>query len=478
MKRLLSIDIGSTWTKAALFGLEDIPSVLGTSQVPTTQDDLSRGVAAAACALLGLASDTSITRIGAELPVHVCSSAKGGLSIAAIGIVPDLTVSVARLVASSAGGRIAAHTAYKITDRQLAVIEAMKPDIVLLCGGTDGGNETYVLHNARALAGMRGAAAVVYAGNATLEAEVLRILSGRPLQVVRNVMPEVGVLDIEPARAAIRSIFLQRIVEGKGLEAVRAACAGDIRPTPLAVYELLEAIAASGDAAAGGPPSLLLIDMGGATTDVYSLCPAFSPDEGTVLRGIEPPSLMRTVEGDLGLRVGADSAAETGHAYVEARLQKEGASAGAFAAWVQSAREHTAVLPGNDAERLFDDILAEACLFHALCRHAGTAEEVWTPGGKVRIQRGKDLRGVTLIAASGGWLARRGSDAPLKRALSAAQRDTGAMRLLPVSPRVAADTRYLLPLLGNIAAAHRKEAALLASECVGGLMTAGEMHAR
>jgi uncharacterized protein (TIGR01319 family) len=446
MKQVLSIDIGSTWTKGALFDL-DAPSVARQAQTPTTQEDLSRGFAIVADAL----------RIGPGIPLYVSSSAKGGLSIAAIGIVPDLTVSAARLAAASAGGRIASHYAYKLTTENVAALEAQCPDIVLLCGGTDGGNESYVLRNAAALAGSRLQSAFLYAGNAALAGDVARILSGKRARVADNIMPAVGTLNIEPARAAIRAIFLERIVEGRGLEKVRALCASDPKPTPLAVYELLEA---------WGKADTLLIDMGGATTDVYSACRAFHGEEGTVLRGLEEPTLKRSVEGDLGLRVSARSAAETGRLYIQRRLAAATGGAASFEAWAQRAAADPAVIAASDDERLFDDVLAEACLYHALLRHAGTVTEVWTPGGRVRVQRGKDLRPLARIVASGGWLSRRASAAPLLRALDAARKDTGGMSLLPRQPAVLADSRYIIPLLGNIAVSHPAAAVQLAESCL------------
>ena len=464
MQRVLSVDIGSTWTKAALFDLgETPPTVIGQAQTPTTQDDLSRGFARVSCPLVGLPPDTPVEEIRTGVPIHVSSSAKGGLAIAAIGIVPDLTVSVARLAASSAGGRIDRHYAYRLTETQLAELEAARPDIVLLCGGTDGGNESYVVRNARALAGSRMDSAFIYAGNAAVAGEVRQAFGGRPVLVVENLMPEMGKLNLEPARAAIREVFLRRIVEGKGLEKVAALCDSDPRPTPLAVYELMEACA--------DWPDTLLIDMGGATTDVYSRCPCFRGEEGMVLRGLEEPDLMRTVEGDLGLRVGARSAADCGSGYIQARLQEAvdaavppwgPAAAARFAQWVRRAVEKPEILAVTAEEQAFDDLLAEACLYHALLRHAGSAEEVWTPGGRVRVQRGKDLRAVRRIVASGGWLARRGSAAPVLRALEAARRDTGGARLLPQAPEVVADVHYLVPLLGNIAARYPAVAAGLA----------------
>ena len=106
--------------------------------------------------------------------------------------------------------------------------------------------------------------------------------------------------------------------------------------------------------------------------------------------------------------------------------------------------------------------MAEACLYHALLRHAGTGEEVWTPGGKVRVQHGKDLRGIHRIVASGGWLARFSSPAPVLCALAAANRDSSGVSLLPVAPLVITDCHYLLPLLGNLAAEYPVEVAALA----------------
>jgi uncharacterized protein (TIGR01319 family) len=471
VERVLSIDIGSTWTKAGIFDLgAPGPRVLGQAQTPTTQKDLFDGFRTVVRSLQGQA--------GTDIPLRVSSSAKGGLGIVAIGIVPDLTVSIARMAAASAGGRIAASFSYRLARQDIAGLEEMHPDIILLCGGTDGGNESYLLQNARSLAVSGVKADIIYAGNAALQEEVSRILAGKPARIVKNVMPEVGRLDIEPARAAIRDLYLQHIVEGKGLGRIRDACASDPLPTPLAVYGLLEACAAADGQACAWPgaapnPSagpawtdMLLIDMGGATTDVYSLCPAFRAEEGTVLRGLEEPALKRTVEGDLGMRVSARAAAETGAAYIAARLGEAGASAGGFQGWVRKVAALPETLPGTKDEQLFDDILAEACLSHALQRHAGTVEEVWTPGGKVRVQRGKDLRGVRRIVASGGWLARRGSSAPLERALAAARRDTGGASLLPVSPVILSDDHSLVPLLGNIAHFDPSAAVRLAADCL------------
>jgi uncharacterized protein (TIGR01319 family) len=174
------------------------------------------------------------------------------------------------------------------------------------------------------------------------------------------------------------------------------------------------------------------------------------------------------------MRVSARSAADTGSAYIQRRLGEVGADPSSFAAWVEQVTAAPEMLPSLPEDRLFDEILAESCLYHALLRHAGTAEEVWTPGGKVRVQHGKDLRGVERIIASGGWLARFPSSAPLVRALAAAGTNSGGASLVPDEPSVIPDRRYLLPLLGNLAAEHALEVATLARAS----LTMEAVHAR
>jgi uncharacterized protein (TIGR01319 family) len=470
MNRVLSVDIGSTWTKAALFDVgSKTPAALRRAAVPTTQDDLFEGVAQVARELLALPTDAPLAPALDAAPLYACSSAKGGLSIAAIGIVPDLTARVARLAAASAGGRIAAHHSYRLGAREVAALEVEQPDIVLFCGGTDGGNESYVRANARALAGSALASTILYAGNASMRDEVSGILRGKRLVVVANAMPEVGALDIEPAREAIREIYLGSIVEGRGLGRVRELCAADIRPTPLAVFDLVGMLASAGREWS----DTLVIDMGGATTDIYSHTAAFHGVEGWVLRGIREPALTRTVEGDLGLRVSARSAVQTGGGYIRQKIEGEPA---AVQAWAERAARQTDILPTSPQERSFDELIAEACLYHAFLRHAGTVEEAYTASGKVRVQKGKDLRGVRRIVASGGFLARRGmrgstgSASPVLRALESARTHvderTGATSLLPEAPEVLTDRQYLFPLLGNIADSYPQQAAEIAAACL------------
>ncbi|MBD3243274.1 MAG: hypothetical protein GF331_21975, partial [Chitinivibrionales bacterium] len=234
-RRVICIDIGSTWTKGALFELGAPPRVLATHHIPTTQQDLYVGYRTVRQAL-DPAERTEIL---------VTSSAKGGLSVAAIGIVPELTLQAAKLTAMSAGAKVVRHYAWKLTAGDIADLERAAPDIVLFTGGTDGGNESYNPANAQAVAASSLAAPIVYAGNRSLADRIRTILADRDVIVAGNVMPAINRLDPEPARAAIRKIFLERIIEGKGLDRIARETAQPIKPTPLAVFALVEALAAA-----------------------------------------------------------------------------------------------------------------------------------------------------------------------------------------------------------------------------------------
>ncbi len=175
-KLLLSVDIGSTYTKGALFLLEgEELRLLGRKVRPTTVDDLGRGFADVRAAALAGRPDGA----AGDVPVYWSSSARGGLKIAAVGLTPDLTLSVARMAATSAGGKVVRAFSYELASDDLAELEAVAPDIVLLTGGTDGGNSRVVLHNAARLAETSLPAVILYAGNRKVRDRVAEILAGQ-----------------------------------------------------------------------------------------------------------------------------------------------------------------------------------------------------------------------------------------------------------------------------------------------------------
>ncbi len=466
----ISVDIGSTWTKGALVDLSTARAI-ARSEAPTTPDDLSRGFEA----VWGPLSAEGERRGARECETFLSSSAKGGLRIAAIGIVPDLTLKAARLAAASAGGKVVATFSYRLHGRDIEALAAAESDLVLLAGGTDGGDESYALGNAAALAASPVDAAVVYAGNAAVRDEVLAILRGAGKRAVGvdNILPDLDRLECAGARDAIAALFLERIIEGRGLSAVRARCSAEPRPTPAAVFDLVTAM--DGRGGVGGTRGFLLADMGGATTDVYSACEPFAGTADTVYRGIPEPRIKRSVEGDLGLRVSARNLWELCRAGADAALGAPGAAE--LERWVADVSAETGRLPRTDRERALDDYLAVSCLAESIRRHAGSAEGVYTATGLVWVQTGRDLSGIGAAIGSGGALARSGSGALFRAALDAAGVSPDAARprrvLTPrgYGLRYWRDAQYLIPLAANLSVKYEDVAVELAAA---GLVEEGE----
>lgn len=444
---LISVDIGSTWTKAARFVLRnDRFEVVKRSVVPTTVAYLPDGFYAA---LNLLDAQTDWRSADAALcPLRFSSSAKGGLRVAVVGLVPEMSLEIGRLTAFSAGARICAAFPYRLTRGCIAKLERMQPDILLLCGGTDGGNERYVRENAVAIAASDFAGTIVYAGNNQAADAIVDTLAGRDLRLAENLMPDFGRLNVESARNAIRQVFLDRIVSGKGLDRLVAQFACEPLPTPLSVYHLVEAIGQN----VAGWQNFALIDMGGATTDFYTYTEAWHPDSGTVLKGIVEPRLKRTVEGDLGLRVSAASVLEAAKEWLEQQLLQTNTCFEKMIEYVDRLETGSSYLPAadNEQEQWFDQLLAEACVNHAMTRHAGTIEEVYTTAGPVWAQHGKDLRRIERVVGSGGYLAARGREGEAC-SFSPVASAAGKISLLPGRFNYYADCDYIWPLLGNLA---------------------------
>ncbi len=461
MKAIVSIDIGSTWTKGASFRISGgAMRTIGRASVPTTQDDLARGFSLVLAELLGREPGRPLEELAGEARVFFSSSAKGGLGIAAIGLVPDLTLQLARLAAMSAGGKVVRSFSYSLTGRDVEDLERTAPDIILLSGGTDGGNTRYILENARRLAGSRLACPIVYAGNRAAADEAAGILKdgGKEAVVTGNLMPEVGRVNIEPAREQIRRIFLDRIVSGRGLSELVRVFGNPPRPTPLAVFELVEAIPRLDP----GWNDIAVIDLGGATTDFYSNTESFLETDSVVLKGIREPRVKRTVEGDLGMRVSARSLWEAGREYALLRLEAEGLSAGDMDGFVAGIAADAGLLPSTPEGRKLDRILAETCVYYAALRHTGGWREAYTPQGRVYVQTGKDLRRVGAVIGSGGYLSRTGEEDVLRSPFEALKRCGDEIKLAPAAPRFFRDREYLFPLLGNLVEDYPSEAAALA----------------
>lgn len=188
--QIVSVDIGSTWTKAALFAREgDALTLVNHVLTPTTTHDLAKGFFSSLNLVLNVDNALPLFNNG-EVALKYSSSAKGGLAVAAMGLVPSITLETAKVTAHSAGAKIAQYYSYKLNRRDIQALEETQPDILLFTGGTDGGEESYGLNNARVLAESKLDCAIIYAGNRDIQDEVQEILGHKDLTIVDNVLPD------------------------------------------------------------------------------------------------------------------------------------------------------------------------------------------------------------------------------------------------------------------------------------------------
>lgn len=414
-EQVACVDIGSTWTKAALV---ELPTgrLVETRQAPTTPDDVVAGVLAA----------TS----GWEAPVRACSSAGGGLRLAVVGYEELISAEAGHRAALSAGARVVHVAAGRLDDAALRRLGEAAPDVVLLVGGTDGGDATVLRHNAAALAGpalLQGPGAssrvpggsgalpavpVVLAGNADVRGEVAGLLAGAgvPVTAVDNVLPDIGRLAPEPARAAIRDVFLTHVIGGDRLSTDPRLRTWVRAVTPDAVLDGVAALA--GLRAGTEAPGVLVLDVGGATTDVHCV-PAVDAEQTSLHRSaVGVPARRRTVEGDLGVQSSADA--------LRGAARAEGLG-----------------MPGDDPLAL-----GEAAAVVALRRHL-RAEAAFGPGGA-------SARGVGLVVLSGGVF-RHAEPAAVEAVVARLADDRGGAGGVLAGTRVVVDARYVLAAAGLLA---------------------------
>lgn len=439
---VLCVDFGSTFTKTVLVDPAS-GELLATASHRTTLDtDVLDGYDA--CRVVLVEQDPR----AAEAEVLACSSAAGGLRIAVLGNEALVTAEAGRRVALSSGGKVVAVLA---APADLAKLMAADPDVVLLTGGTDGGNVEAVVEGARALVSSGWRGPVVAAGNVEARGEVARILADVPHVLADNVVPRIGVLAPESARRAIREMFLAHVIGGKHLSS-RADFTAMVRgATPDVVLSGVEVLArVAGD--------VVVVDVGGATTDVHSAVELDPEDVRLSREVVASTPLTRTVEGDLGMRW---SAVSTTTAAIQAGLADD--------LLIEPARHRQAdpaYLPDSAAERDADEHLATAAVVLALRRHAGRSQVVVGPDGRVVERSGKDLREVGLLVGSGGVL-RVMEPATAAHILQGATGPTSEGWQQPEDPVVVVDRDYVLAAVGLLADQNPLAAERLAAHILG-----------
>jgi hypothetical protein len=440
---LIIIEGGSTLTKAtALAGIgSGVARIMAQAQALTTVREGD--------AMLGV--ETVLSRLkeslnGAPLPAQMlaCSSAAGGLRMAAIGLARDMTVRAAKEACLGAGAVLKYVQAGKMKARQFKQMLAEKPSVILLAGGTDGGDEETVLHNAGILAQSGLQVPLIYAGNKECVPEIQELLKPYPgaWTIVPNVYPEVDELNILPARQEIQRVFSIHIVKAPGMQRLRERIQGQILPVPAAVLICAEKLAEQGE-------EILVIDVGGATTDVHSVT-----DGNAEFRhmALEPqPRSKRTVEGDLGVYINAE------------QVMKE-AEGGEVAGDLKD----LSPLPAAPAQRELSLKLGRKAVHLAVRRHAGKLVERFTATGKANSLVGKDLTAITLIVGTGGFLTRLPGAAQI---LAEIPKPFDGRYLLPqTKARLAIDQDYIFSAAGVLALSYPAEALALAKKSINNIL--------
>lgn len=439
MKQVLLIDFGSTYTKVTAVDVEK-QELLGTAASYTTvQTDVNDGLENA---LKILSEKIGNLEYDAR---YACSSAAGGLKMIACGLVPELTAEAAKQASLGAGAKIMKVYSYQLTEDDAEEIAELRPDIFLLTGGTDGGNKDIIIDNAKIIASIPTDFPVVIAGNRSAARTCERIIaeSGKQAIVCENVMPKFNQLNIEPAQSKIREVFLERIVKAKGLSGASKLISGIMMPTPAAVLAAMELLS-KGTEQEAGFGDLVAVDVGGATTDVYSMSLGEPDRVNTVIKGLPEPYAKRTVEGDIGMRYSAMGIVEAVGISTIARIS--GLDYERVEELMELITSKTYTLPDTDEIAKLDYALASMAVKVGMTRHAGFIEKVYTPVGETFLQTGKDLTKVKKVIITGGSLIH--ADNVKEIATHVLYDLAEPMSLKPQDAEILVDKSYILSAMG------------------------------
>jgi len=439
MANYLLIDFGSTFTKLCAINTEAEDLIETASDFTTVDSDISIGYYKALNKLF--------KKIGNKLEfdqVIACSSAAGGLKMAAIGLVEELTVEAAKRVCLGAGAKADLIFSHHITKREAKKITEKNIDIVLLAGGANGGNKECSIFNAEMLGKAGIKIPVIFAGNKEAQDEIEEIYEKYDMDghICENVMPKINILNIESARDKIREIFLKKIIEAKGIKQIESDIDQVILPTPNAVLEAAKLLS-EGYLTEKGLGDLVVLDIGGATTDMYSICNTTKRSD-VLINGLEEPFAKRTVEGDLGMRYSAPGIIKS--------LSKEEVEFINLEKQVDIEREvcnrytNVKCLPKNAHDEFIDQFLAEICAYRAMHRHCGRIQEVFTPMGVVYNQTGKDLSNIEYVIGTGGVVINsKNQDKILMRTTNILHNKA---ELRPLRPKFLIDKKYIMASMG------------------------------
>lgn len=480
--RIMATDCGSTTTKAILIEKKDGEyRLIRRGEAPTTveapAEDVTKGVLNAVGEIEDLEGrkflkpgddGVQVSPDGSDgVDIYMStSSAGGGLQMTVAGVVKTMTGESAQRAALGAGAivmDVVASNDGRLPHEKVADIRRLRPDMILLSGGIDGGTIDHVVELAEIIRaadpkprfGVGYKLPVIYAGNRDAREEVRNELGEQvELKVVENLRPVLEKENLGPARDIIHELFMEHVmaqapgypklmdwaghyVDGKWEQV-------PIMPTPGAVGKLIETVAKNENIEVMG------VDIGGATTDVFSV---FGIGEASVFN--------RTVSANLGMSYSVSNVL---------------ASAGfdSVMRWVPFHMDETdlrnrirnkmirpTTIPQMLKELIVEQAIAREALRLALVQHKdlatglkGVAQERTIGDAFEQTQSGAtlvDMMGLDILIGSGGVL----SHAP--------RRSQAALMLIDAFlpegvTMLAVDSIFMMPQLGVLSEVHPKAA--------------------
>jgi uncharacterized protein (TIGR01319 family) len=469
IRSVLATDCGSTTTKAILVELTPAGWRLVTrGEAPTTVeapfDDVTVGVINAVTEvqelrgrrLVGDDGRIIVPQRGEEgVDLYLStSSAGGGLQMLVAGVVRKMTAESAERAALGAGAivmDVLCSNDPRKPHEQIARIRHLRPDMILLSGGVDGGTTSHVAELAELVAaadpkprlGAGFQLPVVFAGNKEARAAVQEALGGKTsLEIVDNLRPTLEREHLGPARDCIHDLFMEHVMQqAPGYDKLRSWTSAPVMPTPGAVGLLIETVARERKL------SVMGVDIGGATTDVFS-----------VFRGV----FNRTVSANLGMSYSISNVmASAGYENVlrwvpfaidESELRNR----------IKNKMVRPTTIPSLLRDLQVEQALAREALRLSLVQHREFATELkgiqqerdiadafdQKSGGRSLV----DMLALDLLIGSGGVL----SHAP--RRVQAALMLVDSFEPQGVT-RLAVDSIFMMPQLGVLSTVHAQAAA-------------------
>jgi len=292
LKTILATDCGSTTTKAILIEfVKDEYRLTYRGEAPTTVEapfeDVTRGVLNAVMEIEELSGrkiidddkiiSPSKDNNGVDIYIST-SSAGGGLQMMVAGVVKTMSGESAERAALGAGSivmDIIASNDGRLPHEKIKRIRELRPDMILLSGGIDGGTISHVVELAEILAaanpqprlGQEYKLPVIYAGNKEAQDKIRDTLGDKvDLDLVDNIRPVLERENLEPSRDKIHDLFMEHVMQqAPGYKKLMSWTDAPIMPTPGAVGSLIEMISEKEEITVVG------VDIGGATTDIFSV---------------------------------------------------------------------------------------------------------------------------------------------------------------------------------------------------------------